>query len=63
MITETFVTKLNENTSRYGLISFSNKTKTDNKLNLITPHIKLNFNLKKEIYKVGFELDKVHTKT
>ena len=49
MITETFITKLNESTSMYGLISFSRETKTDNKLNLITPHNKLKFNFKKDI--------------
>ena len=65
MITETFVTKLNENISTYGLISFSGKTKTDNKLHLITPHNQLKFNLKKDIYKnkAGFELGKVYSKT
>ena len=49
----------------YGLISFSGETKTDNKLALISPSSKLKFNLKKDIYKnkVGFELDKIHTKT
>ena len=47
IITETFVTKLNENTSTYGLISFSSDTKTDNKLHLTTTHYKLKFNLKK----------------
>ena len=47
IITETFVTKLNGNTSTYGLISFSSDTKTDNKLHLTTTHYKLKFNLKK----------------
>ena len=65
MITKTFVTELNKNTSTYDLISFCGETKTDNKLHLITPHNKLKLNLKKDIYnnKVGFELGKVHTKT
>ena len=65
MITKTFVTELKENASTYGLVSFSNETKTDNKLHLITPHNKLKFNLKKDIYKNkdGLELGKVHTKT
>ena len=64
MITETFVTELNENASTYDLISFSGETKTGNKLHLTTPHNKLKFNLKKDIYKnkAGFELGKVHTK-
>ena len=65
MITETFVTELNESFSTYGLISFSGETKTDNKLVLISPSSKLKFNLKKDVYKnkVGFELGKAHTKT
>ena len=37
MITKTFVTKLNQSFSTYGLISFSGETKTDNKLALISP--------------------------
>ena len=65
MITETFVTELNENFPTYSLISFSGETKTDNKLALIKPSSKLKFNLKKDVYKnkVSFELGKVHTKT
>ena len=64
MITETFMTELNENISTYGLISFSGETKTDNKLHLISPNNK-KFNIKKDIYKnrVKFALGKVHTKT
>ena len=64
MITEPFVTELNENISTYGLISFSGETKTDNKLHLISPNNK-KFNIKKYIYKnrVKFALGKVHTKT
>ena len=62
---ETFVTKLNGSISIYSLISFSGKTKTDNKLKLISPCNKLKSNLKKDIYKnkVDFELGKVHTNT
>ena len=58
---ETFVTKLNGSISIYGLISFSGETKTDSKLNLISPCNKIKSNLKKDIYenKVG----KVHTNT
>ena len=65
MITETFVTELNENTSTPYLISFSGETKTDKKLHLIIPHNKVKCNLKNNIYKnkVGFGLGKVHTKT
>ena len=65
MITETFVTELNENFPTYSFISFSGETKTDNKLALIKPSSKLKFNLKKDVYKnkVSFELGKVHTKT
>ena len=36
MITETFVTELNEGFSTNGLISVSDETKTDNKLALIS---------------------------
>ena len=65
IITETFVTELNQRFSTYRLISFSGETKTDNKLALISLSSELKFNLKKDIYKkkVGFELGKVHTKT
>ena len=45
MITETFLTKLNENASTYGLISFSSEIKTDSKLHLITPHIRIRLGL------------------
>ena len=45
MITEIFVTELNETFfSMYGLISFSGETKTGNKLALISPSTKLKFN-------------------
>ena len=65
MITQTFLTELNEIISKYGLILFSGETKTKNKLHLICPNNKLKFNLKKDVYKnrVKFELGKVHTKT
>ena len=65
MITEIFMTKLIKKISTFGLISFSGKTKIDNKLHLISPNNKLKFNLKKDIYKnrIRFELGKVHTKT
>ena len=43
MITETFVTELNESILTYGLISFSRKTKTGNKVELISPRNKLKF--------------------
>ena len=64
MITETFVTELNEGFSTNGLISFSDETKTDNKLALTSLSSTLKFNLKKDFYKikVDFESDKVHTK-
>ena len=43
MITETYVSKLNENISIYGLTAFWGKTNNkDNKLHLITPKHKLN---------------------
>ena len=65
MITETFVTELNQSFSTSSLISFSGQTKTDNKLALISSSSKLKFNLKKDVYKnkVGSELGKVHAKT
>ena len=65
MITEIFMTKLIKKISTFGLISFSGKTKIDNKLHLISRNNKLKFNLKKDIYKnrIRFELGKVHTKT
>ena len=55
MITETFVTELNEGFSTNGLISFSDETKTDNKLALISLSSQLKFNLKKDIYKECFK--------
>ena len=64
MITEAYISELNENISIYGLIVFFfffyNK---DNKLHLITSEHK--FNLKKNTYKnkIEFKLGKVHTKT
>ena len=66
MITETYVSELNENISIYGLIAFWGKiTDKDNKLHLITPIHKLKFNLKKDTYenKEELKLEKVHTKT
>ena len=65
MVTDTFVTKLNESFSTYGLISFSGETKIDNKLGLISPSSKLKFNLKQDVYKnkVGFESGKAHAHT
>ena len=47
MITEMYVSELNENISIYGLIVFLGKTiNKDNKLHLITSKNKLKFNLK-----------------
>ena len=65
MVTDTFVTELNESFSTYGLISFSGETKIDNKLGLISPNSKLKFNPKLDVYKnkVGFESGKAHTHT
>ena len=64
MITETFVTELNENISTYDLILFYVETKMNNKLYLISPNNKLKFNLKKYIYKnrLKFKLRKVMLK-
>ena len=65
MITETFVTELNQNVSTYSLVSFSGETKTENRLVMISSSNKLKFNLKKKAYKnkIGFELGKVHDQT
>ena len=66
MITETYVSELNENILMYGLTAFLGKTTNkNNKLHLIRPEHKLKFNLKKDVYKKKMELKigKVHTKT
>ena len=66
MITETYVSELNENFSVHGLIAFLGKiTNKDNKLHVITPEHKLKFNTKKDTYKnkTELKLGKVHTKT
>ena len=64
MIKETFVTELNKEFSIYDLITFSDKNKNNNKLNLIIPNRNLKFQLKKDVYKtsLNFELGRVHTK-
>ena len=64
MIKETFVTELNKEFSIYDLITFSDKNKNNNKLNLISPNRNLKFQLKKDVYKtsLNFELGRVHTK-
>ena len=65
MITEIYVSELNESISIYVLIAFFGKTNNkDNKLHLITPEHKLKFNLKKYFYKnkIKLKLGKVHTK-
>ena len=57
MITETYVSELNENISIYGLILFLGKLiNKDNQLYLITPEQKLKFKLKKDVYKNKIEL-------
>ena len=66
IITETYVSELNENISTYGLIVFLEKTNNkDNKLHLMTPEQNLKFNLKKDAYKnkIELKLGKVHIKT
>ena len=50
MITETFVTELNQKFLTYGLISFSGETKTNNKLDLITLNNKFKFNMREDAY-------------
>ena len=64
IIKPTFVTELGKNFSIYGLISFSGKTKENNKLDLIRPSDSLNFQLLADTYKnsLTFELGKVHEK-
>ena len=52
IITETCVTELNKNFLTYVLISFSDETKTDSKLALISPSSKPKFNLKKVLIKI-----------
>ena len=66
MIAETYMSELNENILIYGLIPFLKKTiNRANKLHLITPELKLKFNLKEDRYenKIELKLGKVHTKT
>ena len=65
MITETYVSELNENISVYGLISYLGKTNKDNKLHLISPKQKSKFNLKKDVYKnkIKLKLRKVNIQT
>ena len=66
MITETYVSELNENISIYSLVEFLGKTTNkDNELYLIRPKHKLKFNLKKDVYenKIELKLGKFHTKT
>ena len=64
MIRKTFITELEEENSKYDLISFSRKPKKDNKLALVSRQNKSEFNLEKNIYKneLNFELAKVHEK-
>ena len=64
MIKQTFVTELKKDFSIHGLISFSGKTKKDNKLDLIRPSDNLKFQLHRDVYKnsLNFELGKVHEK-
>ena len=65
MISETFVTGLNQKFSTFSLVSFSGEAKNNNKLDPITPDRKLKFNMKKDVYKnrITLNLGKVHTKT
>ena len=65
MITETFITELNQKLSTFGLVSFSGETKNSIKLHLITPDGKLKFNMKKNVYKnrITLNLGKVHITT
>ena len=64
MVKPTFVNELEKNFTIYGLISFSDETKENNKLDLIRPSDSLNFQLLEDNYKnsLTFELEKVHEK-
>ena len=59
-----YTTKLRQEFSIYGLISFSGKKKKNNKLDLIRPTERFKFQFIKDVYenKLEFELSKVHTK-
>ena len=64
VIKPTYTTELQQEFSIYGLISFSGKTKKNNKLDLIRPTERLKCQFIKDVYKnkLEFELRKVHTK-
>ena len=64
MIKPTFVTELGKGFLIYGLITFSDKSKKDNKQDLIRPSDNLKFELQKDLNKssLSFELGKVHEK-
>ena len=49
MISETFVTGLNQKLSTFSLVSFSGEAKNNNKLDPITPDRKLKFNMIKNV--------------
>ena len=66
MITETYLSELNENISIYGLIAQLGKTNNkENKLHLITAEQKLKFVLKMDAYrnKLELKLGQDNTKT
>ena len=57
MITETYLSELNENILIYGLIAQLGKTNSkENKLHLITAEHKLKFDLKTDAYRNKLEL-------
>ena len=64
MIKPTFTTELQKEFSIYGLINFSGEQKKKNKLNLISPHNSLKFEIERDVFKneIKFELNKVHSK-
>ena len=64
VIKPAFTMELQKEFSIYGLISFSGETKKDNKLELVSPQIRLKFEMTRDIYKkdMKFELSKVHSK-
>ena len=63
-IRSSYTTELQTEFSIYGLVNFSNETKKENKLHIISPKNYLKFNTIKDTHKnkLNLELTKVHTK-
>ena len=62
MRNEIYVTQLNKEFSKYGLITVSSENKNNKKLDLVTPDNNIKFQLKRYKNSIGFELAKVHEK-